>query len=77
MCGSLLEKIQLFYWNIFNILPEYKCFLLENIYWIFIVNLPEKCSFLPDGLFIAILNSKYFLKVELLGINSQNLQWDL
>jgi len=44
------------YWNILKLFTGIKnVFLLEKYYMKFISDLPEKFSFLPDGLFIALL----------------------
>jgi len=44
------------YWNILKLFTGIKnVFLLEKYYMKFVSDLPEKYTFLPGGLFIAIL----------------------
>ena len=61
---SLLEKYNYFTGIFLIYYRNKKYFLPENIYWNFILNLPEKCTFLPDGLFIAKKNHQCPAKGE-------------
>ena len=66
-----LDQIFRVFWDLFCIINKVitgifvnkftgikNVFYWKKYYMIFISNLPEKCSFLPDGLFIAFGNQK-------------------